>query len=65
MINTNKITNELPIIEKSNVLYKKIKNIIPSGTHTLAKGVTQYVDGVAPKFLEKGKGSIVWDEDGN
>lgn len=65
MINTNKITNELPIIEKSNVLYKKIKNIIPSGTHTLAKGVTQYVDGVAPKFLEKGKGSIVWDVDGN
>lgn len=65
MIDTNKITNKLPTIDKSNVLYEKIKNIIPSGTHTLAKGVTQYVDGVAPKFLEKGKGAIVWDVDGN
>ncbi len=65
MIDTNKITNKLPIINKSNELYEKIKNTIPSGTHTLAKGVTQYVDGVAPKFLEKGKGAIVWDVDSN
>lgn len=65
MLNLLKIDGNLPKIEKSNTLYEKIKDLIPSGTHTLAKGITQYVDGVAPKFLEKGKGSIVWDVDGN
>lgn len=65
MIDISKVNNELPKIEKSNELYEKIKKLIPAGTHTLAKGVTQYVDGVAPKFLEKGKGAIVWDVDGN
>jgi len=65
MLNLLKIDGNLPKIEKSNSLYEKIKVLIPSGTHTLAKGVTQYVDGVAPKFLERGKGAIVWDVDGN
>jgi hypothetical protein len=53
MLNLLKIDGNLPKIEKSNSLYEKIKVLIPSGTHTLAKGVTQYVDGVAPKFLGK------------
>jgi glutamate-1-semialdehyde aminotransferase len=34
-------------------------------TQTLAKGPGQYVDGVAPKYLKSGKGSHVWDVDGN
>jgi len=34
-------------------------------TQTLAKGPSQFVDGVAPKYLKKGKGSHVWDVDGN
>ncbi len=65
MIDVNNTTNQFPVINKSNELYDRIKRIIPSGTHTLAKGVSQYVDGIAPKFLERGSGSIVWDVDGN
>jgi glutamate-1-semialdehyde aminotransferase len=34
-------------------------------TQTLAKGPGQYINGVAPKYLKKGKGSHVWDVDGN
>jgi len=39
--------------------------LIPAGTQTLAKGPSQYVGGVAPKYLQRGKGSHVWDVDGN
>ena len=34
-------------------------------TQTLAKGPGQFTKGVAPKYLQKGKGSHVWDVDGN
>ncbi len=34
-------------------------------TQTLAKGPGQYVNGVAPKYLKRGKGAHVWDVDGN
>ncbi len=54
-----------PNIEKSNFYLDKAKKLIPSVTQTLAKGPTQYVDGVAPKYLSKGKGAYVWDVDGN
>ena len=39
--------------------------MIPSATQTLAKGPGQYVKGVAPKYIRRGKGSHVWDVDGN
>jgi len=40
-------------------------NLIPAATQTLAKGPGQYVRGVAPKYIQRGKGSHVWDVDGN
>ncbi len=55
----------LPVIEKSEALYERARKTIPSVTQTLAKGPTQYVKGVAPKYLERGKGCRVWDADGN
>jgi len=55
----------LPHIESSEALFARARGLIPAGTQTLAKGPTQYVDGVAPKYLAKGKGSHVWDVDGN
>ena len=55
----------LPVITKSEELYARAANLIPAGTQTLAKGPGQYVNGVAPKFLKRGKGSHVWDVDGN
>ena len=52
-------------IKKSNTLYKKAIKIIPGGSQTFSKGVSQFVDGVAPKFLERGKGAYAYDLDNN
>ena len=56
---------EYPVIDKSNDLYGRANGLIPCFSQTLAKGPTQYVNGVAPKYLVRGKGSHVWDVDGN
>lgn len=65
MPNKISINNDFPSIEKSNALYNRAVGLIPSVTQTLAKGPTQWINGVAPKYLVKGKGSHVWDADGN
>ncbi len=65
MANKINLQNNYPDITKSDELYKRALGLIPSVTQTLAKGPTQYVNGVAPKYLVKGKGSHVWDVDGN
>jgi len=64
---SNKIASnpDYPVIEKSNELYERAKGLIPCFSQTLAKGPTQYVNGIAPKYLVRGKGSHVWDADGN
>ena len=46
-------------------LYARALGLIPAVTQTLAKGPGQYVKGVAPKYLKRGKGAYVWDVDGN
>jgi glutamate-1-semialdehyde aminotransferase len=65
MSNSIDFNQDYPVIDKSNDLYDRAKELIPCGTQTLAKGPTQYVNGVAPKYLLKGQGSHVWDVDGN
>ena len=64
---SNKIAfdQNYPSIQESNVLYEAAKGLIPAFSQTLAKGPTQFVNGIAPKYLVKGKGSHVWDVDGN
>jgi glutamate-1-semialdehyde aminotransferase/NAD(P)-dependent dehydrogenase (short-subunit alcohol dehydrogenase family) len=54
-----------PDITESNRLWARARGLIPAGTQTLAKGPGQHVDGVAPKYLRRGKGARVWDVDGN
>jgi glutamate-1-semialdehyde aminotransferase len=54
-----------PTIDRSEALWKRALDLIPAGTQTLSKGPTQYVDGIAPKYLQRGKGCRVWDVDGN
>ncbi|MCW5806410.1 MAG: aminotransferase class III-fold pyridoxal phosphate-dependent enzyme [Deltaproteobacteria bacterium] len=54
-----------PVIAKSQALWARRETLIPAGTQTLAKGPGQNVDGVAPKYLARGKGARVWDVDGN
>ena len=59
------VARSLPIITRSNEWYSRATGLIPAHTQTLAKGPGQYVAGVAPKYLRRGKGSHVWDVDGN
>ena len=54
-----------PIITSSDALYARALGLIPSATQTLAKGPGQFVRGVAPKYLQRGKGARVWDVDAN
>lgn len=54
-----------PVTAKSDELWARAEKLIPAGTQTLSKGPTQFVRGFAPKFLSHGKGSHVWDVDGN
>ncbi len=54
-----------PNIDRSNALWARTLGLIPSGAQTLAKAPGQWSDGVAPKFLERGRGARVWDVDGN
>lgn len=65
MPNKISLNNNYPNISKSDELYNRAIGLIPSVTQTLAKGPTQWIKGVAPKYLMKGKGSHVWDADGN
>lgn len=50
---------------KSNEWWEKGRKLIPCGTQTLGKSPIGFIDGVAPKYLEKGEGGRVWDVDGN
>jgi glutamate-1-semialdehyde aminotransferase len=65
MPNKIKFNEDYPVIKKSNELNNKALGLIPSLTQTLAKGPTQHINGIAPKYLQRGKGSHVWDVDGN
>jgi glutamate-1-semialdehyde 2,1-aminomutase len=65
MPNRVALDQDYPNISASQALWKRAANLIPAGTQTLAKGPSQYVDGVAPKYLARGKGARVWDVDGN
>jgi glutamate-1-semialdehyde 2,1-aminomutase len=67
IIMPNKIAfNEnYPDITQSDKLYQRALKVQKPVTQTLAKGPGQFTKGVAPKYLVKGKGSHVWDVDGN
>ena len=54
-----------PNIKLSNKIYSRAKKIIPAGSQTFSKGVTQFVEGFAPKYLHRGKGAYAWDVDQN
>jgi len=65
MPNTVKFNEDYPSIEKSNQLYERALKVQMPVTQTLAKGPGQWTKGVAPKYIQHGKGSHVWDVDGN
>jgi glutamate-1-semialdehyde aminotransferase len=51
--------------ERSNAWLKRALAVIPSATQTFSKSRRAYVEGVGPAFLARGRGSHVWDVDGN
>lgn len=50
---------------QSEARFARAQKVIPGCAQTFSKGYTQYVQGVAPLFLQRGEGSRVWDVDGN
>src|SRR6201996_3409358 len=65
MPNKINFNNNYPEITQSDKLYQRALKVQKPVTQTLAKGPGQFTKGVAPKYLVKGKGSHVWDVDGN
>lgn len=53
-----------PLGESQRWLQRSIQ-VIPGTAQTFSKGPSQHVQGVAPVFLQRGKGCRVWDADGN
>ena len=51
--------------QQSEKLLERALKTIPLGAQTFSKSKTQYPFGVSPYFIAKGKGSHVWDVDGN
>ena len=52
-------------LKSSGALKERARKIIPSCSQTFSKAPFQFVQGVAPVFLQGGKGNRVWDVDGN
>ena len=52
-------------LKKSNEYLKRARNLIPGLSQTFSKAPYSYVNGVYPVYLKSGKGSHVFDVDGN
>jgi glutamate-1-semialdehyde 2,1-aminomutase len=65
MPNSIKFNPDYPEITKSNGLYERALKVQKPVTQTLAKGPGQFTNGIAPKYIQRGHGSHVWDVDGN
>jgi len=51
--------------KKSEELLKKALKLIPLGSQTFSKSITQLPFGVSPYFVERAKGAYFWDIDNN
>ena len=51
--------------KNSEAMLERALKTIPLGSQTFSKSKTQFPFGASPFYLEKGKGSKVWDVDGN
>jgi glutamate-1-semialdehyde 2,1-aminomutase len=49
---------------RSNELRRRLREIVPGGCHTYAKGDSQYPE-LSPGVIARGEGCHVWDVDGN
>jgi glutamate-1-semialdehyde 2,1-aminomutase/spore coat polysaccharide biosynthesis protein SpsF len=53
------------LLGRSLAWLERARKVIPGTAQTFSKGPDQHVQGVAPAFLQRGKGCRVWDVDGN
>lgn len=51
--------------QHSEEMLERALKTVPLGSQTFSKSKTQYPMGVSPFFIQRGKGSRVWDVDGN
>jgi glutamate-1-semialdehyde 2,1-aminomutase len=51
--------------ERSMAWLARARAVVPGTSQTLSKGPGMFVEGAYPVFLERGRGSHVWDVDGN
>lgn len=51
--------------KNSEEMLERALKVIPLGTQTFSKSITQFAKGISPYFIEKAQGSKVWDIDGN
>ncbi|MES2330077.1 MAG: glutamate-1-semialdehyde 2,1-aminomutase [Bacteroidota bacterium] len=58
------IIRNITQFDKSDAYRKKIHDLIPGGAHTYSKGDDQF-PALSPAAITHGKGSHVWDLDGN
>jgi glutamate-1-semialdehyde-2,1-aminomutase len=52
-------------LRRSKELLSRASKLIPGASQTLSKGPTQWVQGVAPAYVQRADGAYVWDVDGN
>jgi glutamate-1-semialdehyde aminotransferase len=52
-------------LRRSTELLERAHALIPGASQTLSKGPTQWLQGVAPNYVERARGAHVWDVDGN
>lgn len=58
-------THSLPVFKRSEELLDRALAVIPLGTQTFSKSLTQYPRGVSPFFIDSAAGAVVRDVDGN
>jgi glutamate-1-semialdehyde aminotransferase len=51
--------------DRSQEWLTRARRVVPGASQTLSKGVSMFVEGAYPVFLERGAGCRVWDVDGN
>jgi glutamate-1-semialdehyde 2,1-aminomutase len=52
------------LFSRSKELGARLRNVVPGGCHTYAKGADQYPE-LSPGLIARGSGCHVWDVDGN
>jgi len=56
---------DLPDITQSLALYERAAQIIPGGTQLFSRRPERFAPGVCPPYVTHGRGTRVWDLDGN